>query len=384
VLDPTALPRIRDAIRERTAADRAVLDELREDVRPLAAEVRTIKPRSTTAVSVVASDGGNNQLAFDPFFVQLVRVVDSHGQELCLDAVSPSSDTDELSARQLDRGDGTPTALGRLMKDLGVERLSELSTMIPTARRIREEPDRISPGWVLTYRDLCEWAIVYEAICHREWGSDTLVIRDGLLRSKIFAGDLFTRMGRLMEAAIARHAEQRKRRVYLVGLAKGSKVIARYHLAMAIERTLAVGEPCFVRIPRKLEVKAYRYDEWARGNESTEGEAPKFVLGDMHLVRFGKHTGDPVWAVDILSSQTANAAEIMGYLLADAVGGFPVPLYPRALQRAHEFAQIVGFDLTILQDEVMAAVREILPPERPHLLEELSLMTDVANLRYAE
>jgi hypothetical protein len=271
-----------------------------------------------------------------------------------------------------------------MMLDLGVEQLSSLSPMIPTARRVREDPDRVSPGWVLTYRDLCEWAILYEAICHKEFATDTLVIRDGLLRSKIFAGDLFTRLGRLMEQAIERHANESRRRVLLVGVAKGSKVITRYHLAMAIERTLPAGEPCYVRVPRKLEAKAYVWDEWARGTESSEGEAPKFVLGDMHLVRFGKHTGDPVWAVDLLSAQTAKAQEIMGYLLADAIDGFPVPLYPRALQRAHEYAQIVGFDLTILQDEVLAAVREILPADRPQLLEELALTSDVANLRYAE
>lgn len=383
---PDELPVLRQRIQEATLRDGSLLENLRAEVRTLTGEVRTIKPRSTTSVSLVASDGGNNQLVFDPFQIHLVRVVDSYGEELCLDVVTKTTDTDALSRKQF-AADGSPrTALGRLMLDLGVESrlLSELSHMIPEGWRVREKPDEVSPSWVLVYRDLCEWAALYERICYRQFATDTLLVRDGLLRSKLFRGDYFIALRKRIEDAIERIQRETRRRVFLVGLAKHSKVLNRYNLAMALEGTFPPGAPRFVKMPRALEAKAYVWPEYARGAETEGGggEAPKFVAGDMYLVRFGTRKGDPVWPVDILSSQTPFAAEIFGYLLADAIDGFPVPFYPRCLQKAHEHAQIVDFDLDILQDEVIGAVRALLDDKEMPVLDALRLQGDPSTRRY--
>jgi hypothetical protein len=382
MFDPDTLPVMRKAIRERTEADRRLLDELREEVRPLASSVRNIKPRSTTSVSLVASDGGNNKLVFDPFTVQLVRVVDSYGKELCFEVISPTTDTDILSAAQF-KADGTPkTALGRMMADLGVKKLTDLSHMIPDGEKTRKEPHKVSPSWVLVYRDLCEWAVLYERICYKEFATDTLIVRDGQLRSKLFRGELFIELRKKLEAAMMRIRETDRRWVYLVGIVKHSKVITRYQLAMNIEKIMPPGEARYVKIPRHLEAKAYVWPEYAKGAEAEgeEGEAPKYVAGDMYFVRFGKAKGDPVWAVDIFSCQKNKDVEIFGYLLADAIDGFPVPFYPRCLQKAHEHAEIVDFDLTILQDEVFAAVRGLVP--EGNVLDEFQLNVDSSARRY--
>ena len=51
-----------------------------------------------------------------------------------------------------------------MMKDLGVTTLTALSHMIPDGEKTRKEPHKVSPSWVLVYRDLCEWAVLYERI----------------------------------------------------------------------------------------------------------------------------------------------------------------------------------------------------------------------------
>jgi len=57
------------------------------------------------------------------------------------------------------------------MRDLGVSRLADLTPMIPEENK--------SGSWPLVYRELCEWAVLYDLICYRSWGSDTLIIRFG-------------------------------------------------------------------------------------------------------------------------------------------------------------------------------------------------------------
>jgi hypothetical protein len=77
MIDHGTYQRIKQEVKARTATDSSLLEELRGDVRALRTSGRRIQPRSATTVSLVATDGGNNALRFDPFMVQIVRVVDS-------------------------------------------------------------------------------------------------------------------------------------------------------------------------------------------------------------------------------------------------------------------------------------------------------------------
>src|ERR1043166_6017495 len=234
MFDPQSHLELKAEILARLAADRVLLDQLRSEVRLLRSHVRRIHPRTATALSLVATDGGNNSLRFDPFLVQIVRVVDSSNNAYCLEAITPTTDVLALSALQF-HPDGKPkTALGEMMEYLGVRTLPELSPMIPEKTRDGSS----SAVWVRTYRELVEWAILFHIIRRKDFATDTLRVFDGLLRSLYFSGDLFRRYREGLLEGIQHQWEKGKRRLYLVGVAKYSKVLERYRLAMALEQIL--------------------------------------------------------------------------------------------------------------------------------------------------
>ena len=345
MIDSKSYARLKEAIADCIDADREVLDALREEIRPLKKDTLRIQPRTTTSISLVGTDGGNNQLQFDPFFVQLIRVVDSSNNEYCLDTISPTTSLDALSKRQFG-ADGN-TALGKMMDFLGVKNLSELSHRIVAPRK----GATASPGWVQTYRELVEWAVLF-AILEKDFAADTLIVYDGLFRSVVFADDLFQRLMQGMNDRIREHKNNSGRQIYLAGVAKRSKILVRYRLALALENVLQTDYPAYVEVPSEIEEKTYRWPEYTRG------DGHKFVNGRMFLVRFGAHRHDPIWPVDIFESQADQSHIIIGAMLADAVNGFPVPYYPRCLQKAHENAALVDFDFQIMQDAIYESVRE--------------------------
>ncbi len=160
MIDPESQKLLKQEIIERMMADRAILDKLRAEIRSLRDMVRRIQPRTTTAISLVATDGGNTNLQFDPFLMQIVRVVDSSHNEYCLEAVTPTTSVTDLSAKQFDEQGNPRTALGELMAYLGISRLQDLSPMI----RSNEEDRPISPRWIEAYRELVEWAILFHLL----------------------------------------------------------------------------------------------------------------------------------------------------------------------------------------------------------------------------
>jgi hypothetical protein len=359
MIDQDTYLHLKQEIAIRTSADRVLLDKLRADVRPLVGSTRRIHPRAATSISLVATDGGNNSIRFDPFMLQVVRVVDSNDNELCLEVVTPTTPILELDARQFDANGQPITSLGRLMTALNVHSLPKLSHFI----RPDDEGLPRSATIVQVYRELVEWAVLYDLL-KKDFGSDTLIVFDGDLRSKAFAGELFIEYGKLIKTEIERHASNR-RSIYIVGVMKSSTVLSRYRLAFALEGVLRGTYPAYLEVPYELEKEVYQWEESYRGEDRVIAgrERNKFVLGKMFFAKFGSRSRDPIWPIDIFSPQANQADRIFSHLLADAIEGFPVPFYPRCLQKAHERAALVDFDMDMLQDAIFNGLRTALGKE---------------------
>ncbi len=372
MLDPQITDDLRTEIRQRIASEQNILQHMRDQVRPLRAKTQRIHPRSATSISLVGTDGGNNQIAYDPFMVQLIRVVDSSQNELWLETVTPTTSTKELNKRHLN-ADGTPkSVLGRMMKYLQVSGLEDLSPVFK-----KEGADR-SPSWIQEYRGMVEWAILFSLVREKDYGSDVLIVRDGPLREKMFQSGLFRAFQQGLVEGIDEQFRKNRRRIYIAGIVKHSKFLQRYRLSMALEGVMRNRFPCFVEVDVNVAKDVYRWSEWLTGGGEKEG----FAAGRMYLVKFGSGERDPIWVADIFEPQASAAPTIFGYLLADAIDGFPVPFYPQCLQKAHEGAALVDFDMDILQEGIMSALRDSLGANK-WIIDELSLTDrDPTRTRY--
>jgi hypothetical protein len=378
MLNDATIKSIRKSLLESMRGDIKLLEDLRNEIGVLANNVRNIFPRSTTSISLVATDGGNNKLEFDPFTTNVIRVVDSSNNEYYMDVITPTTPIEQLNNKVKDDNDGKFNSLRKMMAFLNVNDITQLSPMIR-----KNSGDRpISPTWVQVYRELVEWATLFSIVCEKDFATDTLIVFDGQLRSKVFTGDLFNKLKRGIEDAVENHYVKTKRKIYIVGVAKHSKVLDRYKLAMHLDGIMASPNACYVEVPRGIEQKAYVWSEYARDDNFDGKEVNKFVAGRMFFVKFGNNRYDPIWPIDILSSQVSDAGAILGYLLADALNGFPVPFYPLSLQKAHNNAALVGFDMDILQNQVINSIKEVLGDEGAKIDSYMLVDQDPAAKRY--
>jgi hypothetical protein len=381
------LEKLREKIRAAYRADDPLMARFRHYARRLRDQVRPLRTYSVNAVSFVSTDGGDNRLVFNPAVVELVRVVDSRGNECVLDAIPGTTSISQLEDRVDPGSPNVVVQLQRLCNDLGIGKdLSKLSYLL----RGLGQPDK-STGAMRCYRDIIEWAVLYDLITNPAimWGTDTILIRDGLLRTKSFTRDIFPRIDQEIRKGMAEHT---KRNVMLsiVGVAKQSAVLSRLAVALELEGTFHKQFPCYVQVPEDIEKECYNFDlTWFSTYESTEagadGEKLYQALGRMFLVKFGDRSFDPVWPVDIAEWQTKDAEKILGQLVVEAQQGFPIPDYPMCIQQAHNYAKLSGIEVEVLQDMLVQGICERLGNEESEkLLRMKHLGRSLAAIRYKE
>jgi hypothetical protein len=358
-----------------------VIQEFREFARRLKNDVKPIRPYSVNAVSFVSSDGGDNRLYFNPATVELVRVVDSLGNQCALDAIASNSKASELNTRVETTSPLLVEPLRKLCQDLNTNVVG-LSYLLKGLG----EPGK-STGAVRIYRDIVEWAVLYDLMKYRVWGSDTIIVREGMLRTKSFKRKIFPKLDELIRGAYQEH-KKKNITVSMVGVAKQSAVLSRLSVALELEETLHKPYPCYVRVPEDIEAKCYNFDRtWLDTLETSEPDEEGTYLyqsiGKLFLVKFGNRPFDPVWPVDIAEWQLPEVDKIIGQLTRDAQPGFPIPDFPMCVQKAHDFAKVNGLEVDILQDILFEGITQNLTPEeKEKVLRMKYLGQNLTNIRY--
>jgi hypothetical protein len=358
-----------------------ILYEFREFAKRLKNDVKPIRPYSVNAVSFVSSDGGDNRLYFNPATVELVRVVDSLGNQCALDAIASNSKPSDLNTRVDTKSPLLVQPLLKLCQDLNTDVVG-LSYLLKGLG----EPGK-STGAVRIYRDIVEWAVLYDLMKYREWGSDTIIVREGMLRTKSFRRDIFPKLDQLIRKAYKDH-KNNNITVSMVGVAKQNAVLSRLAVALELEETFHKPYPCYVQVPKDIEEKCYNYDKtWLDTLETSqpneEGHYLYQSMGKLFLVKFGNRPFDPVWPVDIAEWQVSEADKIIGQLTKDAQPGFPIPDFPMCVQKAHDFAKVNGLEVDILQDILFDGITQNLTPtEKEKVLRIKLLGQNLTNIRY--
>ena len=376
---------LRKKVMEAYNVDDPHLQRFREYARRLRNSVRPLRTYSVNAVSFVSADGGDNRLTFNPAIVELIRVVDSRGNECALDAVAGTIGIEELEERAKLESTHKVTPLQRLSQDTG-KTLREMSYLI----RGIGTPGK-STGAMRCYRDIVEWAVLYDLVANPnlQWGGDTILVRDGLLRTKSFSRNMFPLLDQKIRDGIAAHTNKNVH-LSLVGVAKQSAVLGRLAVALELEATFHKNYPCYVQVEEDIEAECYNFDRtWLQTYETTDeddtGRRLYQSLGHLYLVKFGDRPMDPVWPVDIAVWQVDRADRILGQLTVDAQQGFPIPDYPMCIQRAHDFAKLSGLEVQDLQDMLVEGMcGKLTAEESERLLRMKYLGQTLANLRYKE
>lgn len=376
---------LREKILAAYQADDPVLAKFREYARRLRSNVKPLRSYAVNAVSFVSADGGDNRLVFNPALVELVRVVDSRGNQCVLDALPGTANLEQLQDRIETGSQNLVAPLQRLCADLG-KSVGDLSYLLNGLGR----PGK-STGAMRCYRDIVEWAVLYDLATNRnvQWGSDTILVRDGLLRTKSFKREVFPLIDRGIRDGVEAHAK-RSVTLSIVGVAKQSAVLGRLAVALELEATFHKPFPCYVSVPSDIEQDCYNYDAtWLNTYETAEpqddGRRLYQAMGKMFLVKFGDRPFDPVWPVDIAEWQAHDAERILGQLTVDAQQGFPVPDYPMCIQRAHDYAKLSGLEIEVLQDLLVRGICQGLKAdEAERLLRLKHLGRSLTAVRYKE
>ena len=344
----TNLERLRDSQLQK-------LNDLRSRVRELRF-VPIDSAGSYVSTSFKSFDGGLLNLDFDPFEFEIIRVADSNGNTK-MNFAAPIGDYDADELRAIFEVIDTDPIMQDFLSIVGKDSLRDV-TELPTARE--------------TLMEIAEFACMFSAVAAAPDDGKTMILRDGLLRTKKIKSELITRL----KQTLAR----KKGHVRVAGVAKKSRIIFLLKAALVCERVFPKGQIGYVKIPLDLENMAYK---WGGGKRLGPGSAVplEYAFGSLYIAKLSRRK-DLLVTVEMPDSSADNAAiysdeditEMMGYLARDSAHSYPVLGYPQTLMRAHEHAAGMGLPASILRDRIIKELVNDMDPMLSDYIRDSSML----------
>ena len=311
--------------------------QLRQLVREL--KFIPVDPIATySSVTYKSIDGGKMGISFHPFEFDFIVIANSMGSEL-LKYLVPKSDF--LSSSDFLYMNGFKQ-IKYLLNILDLNTVSELSDLL------------INPQMAM---ELTEYACIFERL-GRDKNDPIIVMKDGLLRTKAIKYQIIPKM-----ISFLKTNPKRK----LIGVVKSSQVINLISTALYLEKVVPKNCTGFIEIPWEIEKLAYR--------QSKMKYHLYYSFGKLYVAKLCKRSNLLITIeipYDFKNDQPVYTKheifEIIGHLIKDSSGSYPILGYPQTIMRAHEKAVRTGFSASIWRDKIINYLLEKLGDRKIRIL----------------
>ncbi|MFX1487982.1 MAG: DNA double-strand break repair nuclease NurA [Promethearchaeota archaeon] len=336
------------------------IEEQVEKFKNLRTLVRDLEFIPVDPVSVYSSvtyksiDGGKMGINFDPFEFDFIVIADSVGNELMNYLVPKSESLQPSDFEYLDKFHQVDKFL----------ELLDLNSIVNASNLLRNSK---------TAMHLTEYACIFERLT-RDENEPIIVLMDGLLRTIEIRPEIIQKM-----LAVIRNHKKRK----LIGVAKSSRVLNLIASALFIEKKIPHGYTGYIEVPWEIERMAYKWK--GRGIQEDRKSTHLFhAFGKLYIAKLSK-ISDLLVTLEIPYDfendkeiySTREVNEVIGHLIKDSAGSYPILGYPQTIMRAHEKAVRTGFTASIWRDKIIERIlNELGDNNIKHLIHESNFLRE--------
>lgn len=335
------------------------MNALREMVRNL--KFVQIEPAgSYIPMTFKSFDGGRFNMRFEPFEFEVVKVADSNGN-VKMNFAAPVGDLDDHD-------------VGEILADLDANPIMRRFLDMLDTRSLRDVSRFLTSKGALM--NIAEFACIFDAVETAPKDDKSIILKDGLLRTKEIREDLIPRM----LDCLCRN----KNHVHVVGVAKTSKIVFLLHAALICERIFPPDQVGYIRIPLAVENMAYKWGPTSRLRPGAPTRLD-YALGDLYIAKLSRNKNlfvtveMPQGTDGRCIYSESEVTDIMSYLAKDAAYSYPVMGYPQTIMRAHESAAGLGISASILYDNIVKGLVRRSDPLLAEYIRDAAILDEVVS-----